>query len=99
MKINKLMQLEPIVHEILKNNPITRTDDQLLYIAYWHKMMPEISFLDFCKNYKKYKMSNMESVGRCRRKIQEKYPELKNIEVAEARLEETMEYMQYAING
>ena len=53
MKTNKLMKLEPIIQDILENNPITRTDDQLLYIAYWQKTMPEVSFFDFCKNYKK----------------------------------------------
>ena len=42
----KLSELQVDIYEILKEKPITRTDDQLLYVAYWSKKRPDVSFLD-----------------------------------------------------
>lgn len=97
--MKKLFELQHEIYEILKEIPITRTDDHLLYVSYWRKKRPDVSFIDFWQNYKKYKASGFAGVERCRRKLQERYPELKDIETAEARFEETMKYENYAING
>lgn len=97
--MKKLIKLENEIYEILKEIPITRTDDHLLYVSYWRKKKPDVSFVDFWQNYKKYKASGFAGVERCRRKLQERYPELKDKETAEARFEETMEYESYAIGG
>ena len=40
----KLSELQVDIYEILKEKPITRTDDQLLYIAYWSKKRPDVPF-------------------------------------------------------
>ena len=97
--IKKLYKLEEEITEILETNPITRTDDHLLYIAYWGKKAFNVSFLEFWKNPKRYGASSFSAVERCRRKIQEKRPELKQKECAEHREELEMAYIQYAIGG
>lgn len=95
----KLIKLQQEIYEILKEIPITRTDDHLLYVAYWSKKRPDVSFVDFWRNHRKYKASNFAAVERCRRKIQERFPELKELGTAEKRFELSMEYEQYAINN
>ena len=90
---------EAIVYELLKEKPITRTDDQLLYIAYWSKTRPDVSFIDFFKNYKHYKAKSYKSLERARRKVQAKYPELAEPYVQEKRYELEKEYEEYALKG
>jgi hypothetical protein len=97
--LKRLYKLEDEITEILEKNPITRTDDHLLYVAYWNKKAPCVSFLDFWKKPKKYGGSSFSAVERCRRKIQERRPELKDSKVAEYRNELTLDYEQYAIGG
>jgi hypothetical protein len=90
---------EAIVYELLKEKPITRTDDQWLYIAYWSKTRPDVSFIDFFKNYKRYKAKSYKSLERARRKVQAKYPELAEPYVQEKRYELEKEYEEYALKG
>ena len=97
--LKKLYKLEDEITKILEYNPITRTDDHLLYIAYWNKVAPQASFQQFWENPKKYCGCTFTAVERCRRKIQEKRPELKDKDVAEYRYELSMDYEQYAIGG
>lgn len=97
--LKRLYKLEDEIEKILEDNPITRTDDHLLYVAYWNKKAPCISFLDFWKKPKKYGGSSFSAVERCRRKIQERRSELKDSKVAEYRNELTIDYEQYAIGG
>lgn len=97
--LKRLYKLEDEITEILENNPITRTDDQLLYIAYWNIKAPYVSFIDFFETPQKFGGRVYKSVERCRRKIQERRPELKDSKVAEYRNELTMDYEQYAIGG
>ena len=97
----KLSKLQLEIYEILKEIPITRTDDHLLYISYWskHRVIKgiEVSFLDFFKNAKKYKASGFAAVERCRRKLQERFPELKDPKTAEKRFELIQDYEEYAL--
>jgi hypothetical protein len=95
----KLKKLEAEIYMILKEIPITRTDDHLLYVAYWSKKRPDVSFIDFWKNYKAYRASSYASVERCRRKIQERYPQLKEMKTAEKRYTMVERYEQYALEG
>lgn len=92
----KLKKLESEIYLILKEIPITRGDDHLLYTAYWSKTKPEVSFIDFWKNYKKYGASGYASVERCRRKLQAKFPELQESKSREKRFELVKEYEDYA---
>lgn len=74
--MSRISNYENIVHTILLTHEATRADDKLLY--YWllreEGYSTEISLSTFLigSNY-----PNWESVTRCRRKLQEKFPELR----------------------
>lgn len=100
-KTNKkeLEQITKIVKGILENFPATRDDDYLLYGHYMNTkgISMDSSFRGISKLVKIGELSSIESVGRARRKLQEKYPELKPSEAAKAgkdKLEE--EYKAYS---
>lgn len=97
--MKKFWDTEKIIKQILEEISITRGDDNLLYITYWRKIAPDISFIEFFKRPVMHGGVTFKRVERCRRKIQEKYPELKDKESADARLEETANYIDYAVNG
>lgn len=96
--ITELYRTEREVEKILEDVPTTRSSDNLLFIAYWIRKAPNISFIDFWTNPKLYKASSYKTVERCRRKVQARRPELRDPKVADARLEKTLEYENYAIN-
>ena len=78
--MTKLKELEPVVKEILKQNPATRGDDDLLYLDVLDKMevnLSDFSAESFLLNYRKLGIPTIETIGRCRRKIQEKDNSLK----------------------
>ena len=78
--MTKLKELEPVVKEILKEKPATRGDDDLLYVYVLDQMhinLSSYSVTSFLLNYRKLGVPTIESVGRCRRKIQTKNEELK----------------------
>ena len=78
--MTKLKELEPVVKEILKEKPATRGDDDLLYVYVLDQMhlnLSSYSVISFLLNYRKLGVPTIESVGRCRRKIQTKNEELK----------------------
>jgi len=95
-KINIVHQL---VYEALKNNPETRADDFILIrevLSYW--LSGEMSIDSLFLNHKQLGIPSFETITRCRRKIQEQYPELVNAEVEELREQEEGEFVQYALN-
>lgn len=78
--MTKLKELESVVKEILKQKPATRGDDDLLYVYVLDQMhlnLSSYSVTSFLLNYRKLGVPTIESVGRCRRKVQTKYEELK----------------------
>ena len=78
--MKKLKDLEKRVAKILKENPSTRGDDDLLYNYILDDLnidTTEFSVESFLLNYRKMGIPTIESVGRCRRKIQEKDEKLK----------------------
>lgn len=97
----KLKRLEDKVKEILESDERTREDDMYLYYIYL--MCEGISKYDMSealrsKRFRRVnKLSTMESVGRCRRKIQEKNESLRASEEAKKyrALEESL-YEEYA---
>lgn len=98
MKIAKLRNLEKVVEEILRNDELSRKDDCYLILEVIRKMYPfEVgkTFADVMFNAKSKGIS-FESITRARRKVQRKYPELKDEEVAEIRNAEQEEYREYA---
>ncbi|MBO7715853.1 MAG: hypothetical protein J6S85_19980 [Methanobrevibacter sp.] len=78
--MSKLRDLERQVKEILKANPSTRGDDDLLYDNLLQNMkvdLSKFSVRSFLLTYRKMGIPTIESVGRCRRKIQSKDESLK----------------------
>ena len=76
----QLKELEKVVRRILKEKPSTRGDDDLLYINVLDTMqinVKNISIESFLMNYRRLGVPTIESVGRCRRRIQTKCEELK----------------------
>jgi hypothetical protein len=78
--MRKLKDLEKRVKKILKEKPSTRGDDDLLYnyvLAELKVDTSQFSVESFLLNYRKMGIPTIETVGRCRRKIQEKDESLK----------------------
>lgn len=108
MKVRDLEKLENTIYDILVNNENARKDDMYLYYAYcrgkWALTNNRMNFTIYLegvfedKNFRqRFKIASFTSVERARRKVQEKYPELKaNIE---ARVEEEETYKEYARNN
>lgn len=99
MKVEKLRKLADIVKEILEQDELARTDDCYLMLKVLEITHPnEVgkAFSEVMLNAKRNKI-NFESIRRCRQKVQEKYPELKDIVVTEKRGEEIGEYRQFAL--
>lgn len=96
--MKKFFMAENAVKEILENVWIARTDDNFLYITYWQKTAPEVSFIEFFKSPGRYGGLAYKTIERARRKLQNKYPELRDSKCACARFEETIKYEKYAID-
>ena len=94
-----LYKTEKDVEYLLENFETTRTSDNLLFVAYWMKKAPHVSFIDFWKEPQKYGASSYKSVERCRRKIQARRPELKDSHTAELREEAEKDYYEYSKGG
>lgn len=96
--MRKLKRLEEIVEEILKDDKLSRKDDCYLIFKVVSKLYPN----DVEKKFKtvmfnaKEKGISFESITRCRRKIQEKYPELKDKETAKSRKIIQNMYVKYS---
>lgn len=78
--MEKLRELEKVVRQILKDKPATRGDDDLLYVDVLDEMKVNLkgySAESFILNYRKLGIPTIETIGRCRRKVQEKDKSLK----------------------
>lgn len=101
MKKERLKNIEKVVEEILRKDNLAKTDDCYLILEVVRKLYP----YDVGKTFAtvmfeaKNKGINFESITRARRKVQEKYPELKDGETAEIRNQEQEEYRKYAREG
>lgn len=98
MKVARLKNLEKIVKELLEKDELAREDDCYLILEVVRTMFPfEVgkTFANVMTGAKSKGIS-FESITRARRKVQNKYPELKNKEVAEIRDYEQEEYIQYS---
>ena len=71
--MKELKGLEKRVVKILEKNPKARGDDDLLYNYLLDDMnvnLAGLSAKDFLLSYRKMGIPTIESVGRCRRKVQ-----------------------------
>ena len=102
-----LNELEKDVKQILKNIPATRASDDLLYVTLIEKRLAgqgrsleRISAKDYLLHYRNYNLPTIESVGRCRRKLQEKDETLKPSESVQLHRKEMQNsFIKYAVGS
>ncbi len=97
----KLKKLESIVLEQLKNKPICRKNDFILYGCVVRQLGIDKSanLFDFLATAKQNEMPSFESVSRCRRHIQALRTDLQDMPTAVAREEITDAFKIYNISG
>ena len=79
MKIDELFTLTTLVEDILIKYPQARNSDNVLYIKVVEYINPNalrMPFVNVMHNLKDLGLPTIESVGRCRRKLQAEKPEL-----------------------
>jgi hypothetical protein len=100
--MNKFKKIEPLVKSILEKNEQARKDNFILIAEVYYSLVPEVadySFTAVMLSHKEFKLPSFESITRARRKLQREYEDLRpSEEVQTARLNETKEYIDYAIN-
>ena len=70
-----------LVKQILQKYPIARNSDDYLYVRVIKAINPKAAekpFVEVMENLKDLGLPCYETVGRCRRKIQEQHPELRS---------------------
>ena len=92
---------ERYVERALRQRPKTRDDDNLLYLDVLTQIDPALVNVNFKSTFitaRKLKLPAYETISRCRRKLQEKYPELQEtIEMQNAREKQQMDMFAYAM--
>ena len=92
-----------LVKQVLETVPASRNSDNLLFIEVVKIININLIFKPLAEvltNLKKYDLPSIETVGRCRRKLQANYPELRaerTVEEFRAGLEEF--YREWAKAG
>lgn len=98
--MESLKKIEEVVTATLTVFPETRNSDNILYDYVVRSYNPEVlskSLSDFLRYFTDYNIPRFESVARCRRRVQEKYPELKgNEDVRAWRKENDSKFRNYA---
>ena len=93
--------MEKIVLSVLEESPFARADDCFLMYLVCKKVKPEINKIPFAyvmNNHHSLGLPNWETVTRCRRKIQNKRPDLVIEKTARKRRKATEKYKEYARN-
>lgn len=93
--MENLINIEKCVENELKTNYLTRTNDNELILAVLQKSGIDIN-MPFSKLLKLKNRPSFKSITRARRKVQERYPELKDSATAEMRKVEESKYRQFA---
>jgi hypothetical protein len=93
----KIYAIEPIVAEALQNVPATRGDNYILYIEVLRKFIdPRMSLQSVFENHKTLGIPSLETITRCRRKLQEKHPELRDAAADKVRRADEQEFVEYS---
>lgn len=96
----KLKAMEEIVRDILEESMLARKNDCILEFLVCKKLglnhLLNIPYGVVLWNYRMLNKPNSKSIERCRRRVQAKYPELKEIDTEKARAEEEERYRLYA---
>lgn len=93
--MKRLKKLESVVYAELAENEASRKSDTVLLLGCFKRMGIDTS-KSFAELAASGQLSQMESLTRARRKVQEKYPELKDGYVSGLREEREGVYREYA---
>lgn len=92
-----LYDLEPLVQKVLEKYPQTRSDNFMLYEkVLGHFIDTNMSLKDVFKNHVVLGIPALESITRCRRKLQERDASLRDPKAYEIREKEEKEYIDYS---
>lgn len=100
--MQKLENMESLVEAVLEEYPVTRNDDCLLMLGVCKKSGIDIynmSYRDVMANHHKLRLPNWETVTRCRRKIQERRPDLISPQAEKRRRKAESEFRSYSRGG
>ena len=102
---NRIHKLEDVVKPILESNVLSRGDDFELVLRVYEKLLEysdyldDMSFRELMHNHISLDLPPFESITRCRRKLQQMYPELRpDEEIQIIRTNETATYIEYALD-
>ena len=96
----KLFRLEDMVRDILARNKRARDDDRELALNVHMEYYGINPYAPYCEVMRNENIPSQESIGRCRRKIQETEFELRGSKKKEAiRMKEQEEYIDYALSS
>jgi hypothetical protein len=83
-KTNKRMKTKEIVKDLLTQKPHLRDDDNRLICTYWWRELKakgvdpnKINGLEFMQMFANNKLTNLKTIERMRRKLQEECPQLR----------------------
>ena len=100
---NKLNTTTMIVRNILEAEPSTRNSDNLLFIEVVKKINVDLihrPLAEVMQNISAFNIPSIETVGRCRRKIQSEHPELRaKKSVQDCRAEREEEFREWSKAG
>lgn len=96
--MKKLVELKKLVYAELVENEQARANDTELLLGVFRRLGIDTSE-SFVELANSGKLRQMESITRCRRKLQEQYPELKSEPVATFREERRQVFVDFAREG
>lgn len=95
--MSRLKDLETKVREVLTVNPQARDDDRELTLSVWVRYYGVNPWAPVGETMRNKKLPSQESLGRCRRKIQETDFDLRGSKHKEdIRMNEQAEYIEYS---
>jgi hypothetical protein len=96
--MEELKKISKIVLKILKEDEVARKNEMHLYLRVHETLYPGIKDMalhEILDLMHLGKIPNWESIGRARRKVQQKHPELKDKETAHYRELEEEKYKEF----
>lgn len=95
--MGRLDTLEEQVREVLKKDPKARDDDRVLTLDVWCNVYKVNPWSPICEVMRNKNLPSQESLGRVRRKIQQKDESLRGSKHKEAiRMKAQADYMDYS---
>ncbi len=96
--MSRIYDLEPLVQEALIRNPNSRADNFILYVEVLKNFIDTNSSLKYVfLNHVELGIPSLESITRCRRKLQERDSSLRDNKATELRVKAEEEHRGYAL--